>query len=261
MVSLLSTTVSIASFFNLAYATSMRKKDAHKLIPFESFVELHGRTYLEGSAEHQERKALYEQRKSEAETHNSDPARLWTAGVNKLWDWTESELQTLRGWDGSSRPAGGGAGAVRKHAAFLQQEGELPKEKIWSDLAMSHRIKNQGDCGSCWAIASASVLEGHYEIYKGTPRTFSAQQIVACTPNPRHCGGDGGCQGATAELAMDWVLKHGCPEDSDSSSGTCGSGSPTLAMAQVLADDWSAAPAALNSLGMTGWETLPKKCV
>ena len=30
-----------------------------------------------------------------------------TAGVNKLWDWTESELQTLRGWDGSMQPEGG----------------------------------------------------------------------------------------------------------------------------------------------------------
>jgi cathepsin L len=245
--------VSIAAFIGLTCA--------QKLIPFESFVELHGRSY--DSSDFQERKALYDQRRDQAEMHNSNPARLWTAGVNKLWDWTESELQTLRGWDGSSRPAGGGVGAVRKHAAFLQQENDLPKEKIWADLAMSHRIKNQGDCGSCWAIASASVLEGHYEIYKGTPRTFSAQQIVACTPNPRHCGGDGGCKGATAELAMEFVLKHGCPEESSvpynaaDGGAVCTSGSPTLMMAQVLSDDM-AAPAALNSLGMAGWETLPK---
>lgn len=26
-----------------------------------------------------------------------------------------------------------------------------------------------------------------------------------CTPNPDHCGGDGGCAGATAELAFDYV--------------------------------------------------------
>jgi cathepsin L len=160
------------------------------------------------------------------------------------------------------RPGEGGGRTIRKHATFLQSETDLPKEKIWSNLAMAHRIRNQGDCGSCWAIASASVLEAHYEIYKGTPRTFSAQQIVACTPNPRHCGGDGGCKGATAELAMDWVLKHGCPEESEapysSGGGSChDGGSATLEMAQILSDR-SVASAASASLGMTGWETLPK---
>jgi|Transcript_115354 cathepsin L len=233
---------------------------AQTLTSFESFIELHGRTYQENSDEYQQRKSLYDQRKAEAELHNSLPTRLWTAGVNKLWDWTESELQTLRGWDGSMRPGDGSSRTVRKHAVFLQSEADLPKEKIWSNLAMSHRIKNQGDCGSCWAIASASVLEAHYEIYKGTPRTFSAQQIVACTPNPRHCGGDGGCKGATAELAMDWVLKNGCPDESEapySAGGSCHTGSATLEMAQILSDS-SAAPAASASLGMTGWETLPK---
>merc|ERR1719265_2623165 len=152
-------------------------------------------------------------RLAEAAQHNSNPARSWTAGVNKLWDWTESELQSLRGWDGSMQPEAGSSRGIRKHSSFLQQESELPKEKIWSDLQMAKHVRNQADCGSCWAIASATVLEGHAEIYTGKPRTFSAQQIVMCTPNPRHCGGDGGCKGATAELAMDWVLKHGCAED------------------------------------------------
>jgi len=101
-------------------------------------------------------------------------------------------LQTLRGWDGSMRPDGGSTRAIRKHATFLQQGVDLPKEKIWSGLNMARHVRNQGDCGSCWAIAAATVLEGHAEIYTGKPRTFSAQQIVACTPNPRHCGGDGG---------------------------------------------------------------------
>jgi cathepsin L len=251
---LLSATIVTTALPALLHAALLRSQT---MTSFESFVELHGRTYQKGSAEFEQRQALYDQRKADAELHNSLPGRLWTAGVNKLWDWTEPELQTLRGWDGSMRP-GDGSRAVRKHTTFLQSDAELPKEKIWSNLAMAQRIRNQGDCGSCWAIATASVLEAHYEIYKGSPRTFSAQQIVACTPNPRHCGGDGGCKGATAELAMDWVLKNGCPEDSDSSSGgVCSTGSPTLAMAQILSDR-NAASAAAVSLGMTGWETLPK---
>jgi cathepsin L len=33
---------------------------------------------------------------------------------------------------------------------------------------------------------------------------LSPQHILECTPNPKHCGGTGGCEGATAELAFDW---------------------------------------------------------
>jgi len=232
---------------------------------FESFIELHGRAYRQDTAEYQDRKALYEQRLNDAELHNSNPNRLWTAGVNKLWDWTESELQTLRGWDGSMTSDGGSSRTVRKNAAFLQQESDLPKEKIWSDLTMAKHVKNQADCGSCWAIAAATVLEGHAEIFSGKPRSFSAQQIVMCTPNPRHCGGDGGCKGATAELAMDWVLKHGCAEEFQvpysGHDGACPDigRSAKLEMAQIFTDSSSTpiTPGAA-AFGMTGWETLPK---
>merc|ERR1719377_351010 len=138
-------------------------------------------------------------------------------------------------------PEGGGSRSIRKHATFLQQGSDLPMEKMWSELATSQHIRNQGDCGSCWAIAASTVLEGHAEIYNGKPRTFSAQQIVECTPNPRHCGGDGGCKGATAELAMDWLLKHDAAEESEmpytGHDSACTAGSATLDMAQLLSDD------------------------
>jgi cathepsin L len=251
----------MVSSFSKLVAGAVAVANAQQLPTFESFIETQSRTYQQGSAEFNERKALYESRKADSEQHNSNPNKMWTAGVNKLWDWTESELQTLRGWDGSATPAGGGGHSIRKHATFLQQGAELPKEKMWTDLATGQHIRNQGDCGSCWAIAASTVLEGHSEIYKGTPRTFSAQQIVECTPNPRHCGGDGGCKGATAELAMEFVLKNGVAETSafpyTARDAACPMGSPTTAMAQIMTDDSSSVNGGA-SFGMTGWETLPK---
>jgi cathepsin L len=243
-------------------ATLIAAPLAQELASFESFMQLHGRTYQEASAEYTMRRALYQQRKEVSEQHNSNSNRLWTAGVNKLWDWTESEMQSLRGWDGAMMPEGGSSRSVRKHATFLQAESDLPKEKLWTSLQTAQHIRNQGDCGSCWAIAASTVLEAHSEIYTGKARTFSAQQIVECTPNPRHCGGDGGCKGATAELAMDFVLKNGCAETSSvpytAADGTCTGGSPSSDMASALSlvDESSASGGA--ALGMTGWETLPK---
>jgi cathepsin L len=85
----------------------------------------------------------------------------------------------------------------------------LPEDFSWqSHLQAMQDVRDQGSCGSCWAFASATVLRAHSELYQ-VDRNFSQQQLVDCTPNPRHCGGDGGCKGATSELAMDYVAKNG----------------------------------------------------
>lgn len=234
---------------------------ATSLMSFDSFVHKNERSYQKGTSEYEMRRALYEERLQASDVHNREPHRLWTAGVNKLWDWTDGEMMALRGWDGSSRPAGSGRGGIRKHA-FLQQDdddSELPNEKLWTDLTASRHIRNQGDCGSCWAIAAATVLEAHSEIY-GNTRTFSAQQIVECTPNPKKCGGDGGCQGATAELAMEFVLQNGVSDEVSipytGRDAACPQGDTKVAMAQMLGMTPPASGGA--AFGMTGWETLPK---
>lgn len=43
----------------------------------------------------------------------------------------------------------------------------------------------------------------------GNRRVFSAQDLVNCVPNPHNCGGSGGCQGATVELAMNFIAANG----------------------------------------------------
>ena len=43
------------------------------------------------------------------------------------------------------------------------------------------------------------------EIYHNITELVSAQELVDCVGNPHHCGGSGGCNGATTELAMAYV--------------------------------------------------------
>lgn len=53
-------------------------------------------------------------------------------------------------------------------------------------------------------------MQAHSEIYRPTShRRFAAQELVNCVKNPDHCGGTGGCQGATVELAMDYIMHNG----------------------------------------------------
>mmetsp|Transcript_105760 Transcript_105760/g.329653 ORF Transcript_105760/g.329653 Transcript_105760/m.329653 type:complete len:230 (+) Transcript_105760:233-922(+) len=70
----------------------------------------------------------------------------------------------------------------------------------------------------------------HTEIAGGRVELQAYQQLVDCVPNPRHCGGTGGCAGATAELAFQYVAGHGLRRASDyASAGTaCGSAAPSM---------------------------------
>lgn len=66
-------------------------------------------------------------------------------------------------------------------------------------------MKDQGHCGSCWAFASTATIESHVALNSGLLFDLSVQQMAMCAPNPNHCGGDGKCEGSTAELAFDYV--------------------------------------------------------
>jgi len=157
------------------------------------------------------------------------------------------------------------------------------KSVSWAFLNSTQRHYNQGSCGSCWAIASAVLLETHSEIHAPegkSGRTFSAQELVSCVPNPEHCGGSGGCEGATIELAMEWTIKHGLASDSQvpymASDGECradkpaegssllqmhNSGnskrSPLVEGAEPLLDDLISSSVGAQ-FGMVSWERLPE---
>merc|ERR1719161_3474368 len=47
------------------------------------------------------------------------------------------------------------------------------------------------------------------DVHFGMSVPLSDQQLVSCTENPRHCGGTGGCDGATSELALEAAAKAG----------------------------------------------------
>jgi hypothetical protein len=64
-------------------------------------------------------------------------------------------------------------------------------------------VKNQKDCGSCWAHAATGVVEGNYNIKFGKQITLSEQWVVNCDLK------DNGCNGGTAEGALDFMIGTG----------------------------------------------------
>jgi cathepsin L len=186
---------------------------------FDSFVKRHERHYRHGSSEYELRLRVFSKRLSEVDAQNMLPNALWSAEVNHFTDLTDDELLMWRGRKGPRGTSfGGSASFIQKHPFGDVEESALSNPATprvgamdWKNLTMSSKIPNQQSCGSCWALTSIAILEAHYEIHVSheQPKEFSAQELVSCVPNPRHCGGKGGCDGATVELAMQYVMGKG----------------------------------------------------
>lgn len=94
---------------------------------------------------------------------------------------------------------------------FCEKVAEkLPDSLDWSAKLPSGKvIYDQGACGSCWATSSAGILQLYGELLTNKTIDVSAQGMLGCSTNPNECGGQGGCQGSTPELALEWAAQHG----------------------------------------------------
>jgi len=184
---------------------------------FDDYMSRYGRDYASDVDEFGMRQSLFESRQRDAIHHNCLAKHSWSRSVNHLSDRTDDERKMLFGW---RHPAGAFG---RTAPSFLQvmRKKEHIKAKIpavegaflhqvhWN-LTTVNKVKDQGECGSCWAHAAMSLLESHQEIYAGTrhPVQMSMQDFIDCVKNPKKCGGTGGCEGGIVELAVDYAINN-----------------------------------------------------
>jgi cathepsin L len=151
----------------------------------------------------------------------------WTMNVNPFSDLTADEFRNSKGRGYSKRVGFRQALTTTADARLskLPPLEDLPPSKDWRTENVVTPVKDQAQCGSCWAFASAETLESHSALATGKLNVLSPQNLVSCAPNPDDCGGVGGCEGSIPELAYDYVAKSGIALESDypykGVTGTC----------------------------------------
>ncbi|KAF4688211.1 hypothetical protein FOZ63_021772, partial [Perkinsus olseni] len=78
------------------------------------------------------------------------------------------------------------------------------------DKNVLNPIKNQGNCGSCWAFSATGALEAQYAIATGKLLSFSEQELVDCSWGY----GDIGCGGGNMVHAYQYMQDHGIDQES-----------------------------------------------
>ncbi|RHY25038.1 hypothetical protein DYB32_008546 [Aphanomyces invadans] len=94
-------------------------------------------------------------------------------GLNHLADLTDDEYKRMLGFKRSGAPS-------RATSTYVYQNDGVPDSWDWRKHNAVTPVKNQGQCGSCWAFSAVASLESAYALSTGTLESFSEQELVDC---------------------------------------------------------------------------------
>ena len=89
-------------------------------------------------------------------------------------------------------------------APKLDETMEAIGDVDWTTQGKVSGVKNQGQCGSCWAFSATGTLES-WALFNGQSTSVSEQQLVDCS-RPQ---GNQGCNGGWPSSALNYVKANG----------------------------------------------------
>jgi cathepsin L len=140
-------------------------------------------------------------------------------GMNEFGDMTWAEFKSI--YVGGTKPV------PREYIRSKNYPEEIagrtiPASLDWRTQNAVTPVKNQGQCGSCWAFSTTGSVEGAHAIATKNLISLSEQQLMDCASSY----GNQGCNGGLMDDAFEFIIKNGgiCSEASypyKGVEGTC----------------------------------------
>ncbi|KAG2430811.1 hypothetical protein HXX76_009787 [Chlamydomonas incerta] len=189
---------------------------------FGLWAAQHSRTYSEGSPEYTRRLGVFvDNVRAIAEQHRRDPGV--TLALNEYADetWSEFAAKRLGLTITPEQLAAKEARSTRLQASggWRYADVAAPTAVDWRSKNAVSEVKNQGQCGSCWAFSAVGSIEGANALATGQLVALSEQQLVDCDT-----ASNMGCSGGLMDDAFKYVIDNGGIDTEDDYSYWSGYG-------------------------------------
>jgi len=164
---------------------------ASPLLTWEEYKVQYGKKYA-NKFEHNKRQAAFQENVEKIKKHNSE-GHSFTLGLNEWADLTGDEFFKFMSQPyNRTRPR-----RVKK------LNNTAPDSVDWRSKGAVTPVKNQGQCGSCWAFSTTGSTEGSAAINSGKLISLSEQQLVDCSKAEHN----NGCGGGLMDSAFGYMMQ------------------------------------------------------
>ncbi|GFP88434.1 vignain [Phtheirospermum japonicum] len=96
-------------------------------------------------------------------------------------------------------------GGLRGNGTFMYENVlTVPPSVDWRKKGSVGGVKDQGQCGSCWAFSAVAAVEGINQIKTNKLVSLSEQELVDCDTETNQ-----GCNGGLMDDAFEFIIKNG----------------------------------------------------
>lgn len=156
----------------------------------------HNKAYLNNDEEHV-RYTIWQDNMRRITEHNAHSKSLVLA-MNHFGDMTATEFGAKMNGLLPHKHSNGSTFLAPSHV-------QVPETVDWRTEGYVTPVKNQGQCGSCWAFSTTGSLEGQHFRKTGKLVSLSEQNLVDCSTTY----GNNGCQGGLMDNAFSYIKDNG----------------------------------------------------
>ncbi|MED6139206.1 hypothetical protein PIB30_081709 [Stylosanthes scabra] len=166
----------------------------------EQWMARYGKVYKD-LQEREKRFRIFEENVNYIEASNNAGNKPYKLGINQFADLTNEEFKSSRnGFKGHM------SSSVERTTTFKYANvTAVPDTVDWRQKGAVTPIKNQEQCGCCWAFSAVAATEGINKLKTGTLISLSEQELVDCDT----AGEDQGCEGGLMDNAFKFIIQNG----------------------------------------------------
>ncbi|KAG6710598.1 hypothetical protein I3842_05G009400 [Carya illinoinensis] len=168
---------------------------------YEAWLVKHAKAY-NALGEKETRFEIFKDNLRFIDGHNKMENRTYKVGLNRFADLTNEEYRSI--YLGGRMERKNRLSRTHSDRYAYQAGEELPESVDWREKGAVVEVKDQGQCGSCWAFSTIGAVEGINKIVTGDLISLSEQELVDCDNAYNQ-----GCNGGLMDYAFQFIINNG----------------------------------------------------